>query len=925
MSGHASSDKDLSKREIKKIVNKLDSLPTVPTVAAKILKTLTEDDPDVEDIVKLIETDQATTMKILKLVNSAHFAVHSHITSIRKAVVMLGLSEVRCVLLSVTVSESFIKALRKNNAKEQEESWKHSLICAVCAEILTNKICPDLNGEVFVSALLHDVGKLILKECFPDNFNKLEFQHTEQEIPWLQAEQDIFGVDHTTVGKWLAEKWNLPELFVQAIWLHHHPLNTIQELDFIRQKKAILTIHLADILAHEIMSDSIIPHHTGVGYDDLLDFLKISPGDLEELMSSVGKYYSERASLLDLEEDESSFYYHALQRANQKLARLASQNGAPESLRKINRELVFLHDLNLELAGIEDPEKVLDTVAQTTAYKLKKREGMVYYLNRQEKKVIGSCWFPGQASQGFSVALDEKGRPIPHKIPELSDGLKRLIETSHTRFSKNTTKNQQINFDQHGNIYLVMALIIDGRIMGEIGIVQENDTATQPQPEDDFKTYRYLASITEAALSRLRLIEKERETTESLSTALAKNSQITVRLKKSIREKQVMEQEILRSQKLDSLAVLAGGIAHDFNNILAAISGNVSLAKRYLKPGEKAVEKLIQAEKAFLRARDLAGQLLTFSKKGGSPAKRPQSIAGLVRDSADFALRGSNVRCECSIIDDLWPVEVDEGQINQVINNLIINADQAMPGGGTIRVKVENMSVGSENSFPLRQGKYVKIDIRDQGIGIKEEDLPKIFDPYFTTKEEGNGLGLATAYSIIKKHDGYINVGSKTNVGTTFQIYLPVSEKATLIKKDEEKKTLSGNGKVLIMDDEKEIRDIAGEMLKSIGYEVGFAKDGIEALESYRMASESENPFDAVILDLTVPGGMGGKEAIQKLQEIDPDIKAIVSSGYINDPVMVDFRQHGFRDVIAKPYKLAELSVVLYETITNGIRAKAPT
>jgi putative nucleotidyltransferase with HDIG domain len=912
--------KGLNRSETRRIVRRLGGLPTVPAVAAKILKIFTEGNPDLDEVIELIETDQSITMKILKLVNSAYYGLPSRISSIKKAVLMLGASEVRCVLLSVTVSESLIKGLREKGPNKQEDLWKHSLACAVCAEMIAGKSCPGLKAEAFVGGLLHDVGKLILLECFPDKTEEVKMRHTEQGISWSQAEQDILGVDHATVGKWLAEKWNLPQIFVQAIWLHHHPLNTIQELAFVKQKEAILTIRLANILAHKTMADFPASQSTRIDYGDILDFLHMKPDDMDELSASLGKNYCDRASLLDMEEDEPSFYYHALQRANQELAKLASENAPYKNLKKTVQELGYLHELHLELADIEDAESVLDRVVQTITSKLEKPKGAIYYLNYPEKRLIGIRWFPEKPFQAFTAPLDEKGLPFLENTPGINEDLNRLICSSPIRFPRITDENRQLNAIHYCSPYFVIPLISGDQILGEIGIDDESKGVFDGlSRHDKLNNFGYLASITGTALSRIELLEELRETAESLSSTLSKNAQIGMLLKKSISEKQEMEKEILRAQKFESIGIIAGGIAHDFNNILTAISGNVSLAKMYLKPAEKAFEKLTQAEKASFRAKDLTRQLLTFSKTGGAPDKTTISVAELARDSAGFALRGSNVQLKFSLPDSLSPVEADEGQINQVINNLIINASQAMPEGGTIWLAAENVTVSGGNGSPLKRGKYVKITIKDTGIGIPEAILPKIFDPYFTTKPKGSGLGLATAYSIIKKHDGHINVESEPNAGTTFFLYLPASQKEGVTPKREEKKPHGGNGKILIMDDEKEIRDLVGEMLKSIGYEVEFAIDGTEAIKTYELAKKTKNPFDVVITDLTVPGGMGGKEAIQKLREIDPEVRGIVSSGYTNDPVMIDFKKYGFTDVIAKPYKLAELSEVLYRTLKSPV------
>ncbi|HMK48684.1 MAG TPA: ATP-binding protein [Thermodesulfovibrionales bacterium] len=365
--------------------------------------------------------------------------------------------------------------------------------------------------------------------------------------------------------------------------------------------------------------------------------------------------------------------------------------------------------------------------------------------------------------------------------------------------------------------------------------------------------------------------------------------------------------EMLKAQKLESLGVLAGGIAHDFNNILTSIMGNISLIKMGANPGEKIFARLSAAEKASMRAVDLTQQLLTFSK-GGAPVKKTTSIAEIIRDSAGFALRGSNVNCEFHFPEEALPVEVDEGQISQVINNMVINANQAMPEGGTIVISAGIVSPGEEQRTLLPDDNYVMISIEDHGTGIPKEHLSNIFDPFFTTKQKGSGLGLAVSYSIIKNHDGHISVESELGIGTTFRIYLPSSQKQIASIDRGEETPIAGKGNILIMDDEEIVRDAVGEMLEDLGYTVTFAKDGAEAISLYKDAKESGLPFDVVIMDLTVPGGIGGKEATKELSTLYPDIRAIVSSGYSQNPVMSDFRKYGFVGVITKPYKIRQLS-----------------
>jgi PAS domain S-box-containing protein len=382
---------------------------------------------------------------------------------------------------------------------------------------------------------------------------------------------------------------------------------------------------------------------------------------------------------------------------------------------------------------------------------------------------------------------------------------------------------------------------------------------------------------------------------------------------RDITEKQKTEAELLKESKLESVGLLAGGIAHDFNNILLGIIGNLSLARMSAHSTDMMLERLVGVEKAALRAKDLTHQLVMFAR-GGAPIRRQVQLVNIVRDATQFALHGASSHCEFSLPGDLWPVEVDEGQFRQVISNMALNAVQAMEEGGKLEVRAENVELTAGFLPPLAAGRYVKILIRDSGTGIRPEDLPRIFDPYFSTRRHGRGLGLASAYSVVRKHEGQIQVESQLGQGTTFRIYLPaVAVSAVIPPVELTQERFFGQGRVLVMDDEADILALLGEMLKIMGYEVEVARDGGEALQLYMAAKKAEKPFGVVIMDLTVPEGMGGKEAIRRLKEFDPHARAIVSSGYSYDPVMANFREFGFSGVIPKPYVMEELGRVLKE------------
>ena len=380
-----------------------------------------------------------------------------------------------------------------------------------------------------------------------------------------------------------------------------------------------------------------------------------------------------------------------------------------------------------------------------------------------------------------------------------------------------------------------------------------------------------------------------------------------------------IEQELFKFRKLESVGVLAGGIAHDFNNILAVILGNVTLTLMDLSLSEKIRQRLTNVEKASLRAQGLTQQLLTFSK-GGDPIRVVSSLENLVRDATGLALHGRNVSCRCNIPDDLWLAEIDRGQISQVIQNMVINGCEAMPGGGTITLSCSNV-VGDDSTsdFIAKGKKHVAISIADSGEGIPPENHDKIFDPYFTTKTNRNGLGLAVCHSIVAKHNGYIGVDSSRSSGTVFTIYLPASEElpvAAMHNRESVPETMKAT--VMIMDDEELIRELVEMMLEEMGHTPVLAADGTEAVALYKKNKAAGTPIDLVIMDLTIPGAMGGKEAIQELLAFDPKAKAIVCSGYSNDPIMADPGKYGFLAAVAKPYKYDVLAEVIAKTAQDN-------
>lgn len=388
-----------------------------------------------------------------------------------------------------------------------------------------------------------------------------------------------------------------------------------------------------------------------------------------------------------------------------------------------------------------------------------------------------------------------------------------------------------------------------------------------------------------------------------------------------------MEAELARAQKLESIGLLAGGIAHDFNNIMTAVFGSLALAKMEAIPDSSIYTRLVSAEEHCMRAKTLTRKLLTYSR-GGSPQRKTASIANVIRDAVNLSLSGKNIDCRFELPDDLWSAQIDESQMHQVVHSLVTNAAEAMPQGGAIEIGAQNVHLTADQIQPLKAGHYIKWFVRDRGVGISQEHMKKLFDPYFTTKQmasvKGMGLGLAICYSIVKSHEGMIIADSIPGSGTTFTVYIPASNG----EKDEKKPaaakeaTVTPKQNLLLVDDEQILLDVTGSMLEHIGYNVVTAKNHGDAMEYYQRAKEEGNPFSLIIMDLTIRGDEGGEIAIGRWKNAHPEVKAVISSGYMNDPVIEEYWKYGFVGAMVKPYSLMELKNSLEKILAGTDNAK---
>jgi signal transduction histidine kinase/ActR/RegA family two-component response regulator len=476
----------------------------------------------------------------------------------------------------------------------------------------------------------------------------------------------------------------------------------------------------------------------------------------------------------------------------------------------------------------------------------------------------------------------------PDDAQMVGEEVRMAIETTDPKY---TSQLEHRIFYADGKVGIINVRIfivkdLQGHTVKTYGVNQ--DITGQRKAEEELQQYRH----------QLEELVKER----------------TDELKRELAHRQQAEQELHRAQKLESLGLLAGGIAHDFNNLLCGLFGFVDLARKSLDDPDTVKECLDEAMNCSSRARDLTEQLLTFAK-GGTPVKKPVDLGVILRKTAKLSLSGSNVKSDFVLPEDLWMIEGDEGQLCQVFSNILLNARQAMECGGKISIVACNVELHINEIAGLPKGSFIRIIITDQGIGMPKEVLLQAFDPFFTTKKAGTGLGLAISYSIIKKHGGRIAINSECGVGTVVTIHLPASLNGVPVENVKQSIDLTGSGRILFMDDEEIICRSVVKMLEKTGYEIICANDGEQAIELYRKSLENGKPFSVAILDLTVIGGMGGEKAIRKLQELDPKVKGIVSSGYADSPVLSNPGAYGFAGDIAKPYVVDELLRTLKDVL----------
>jgi signal transduction histidine kinase/HD-like signal output (HDOD) protein/CheY-like chemotaxis protein len=889
----------IARQEIKRVLKSLDNLPTLPAVANSVLNLTLDEGADTNRLVRLIESDQSLTLKILKLVNSASFGLTHRVTNVGQALIYLGFSALQCALLSISVYDCFLKDPKADDT-HHKELWKHALACAVSSEMIAEKTYPELKSEAFVAGLLHDIGYVVIQTYLPAEFEKIQRERQVAEDDSIGLEQELLNLDHTLVGKWLAQRWNLPQDLVDVIWLHHHPYESLAPLGV--NKELIGLVMLADRLVHETLIDRPVSHLFESQYLNLLNALSLNKDEVDTVKAHMGKRFAERAEIFNLETDEAFFYYEALQRANSKLGSLSLElDNKSLLLGETNRLLNVTNEMGINLARARDSKTVVDAAVEILRSRMGIQQGLVYRIDWDNYLLEGKIWYGQNGSRYVHYLLDQKQKSVlDSEDQKLPGPFKKIVFGYRNRIPTITSQENGSSQLRYQQPYILVPLMAQDQFIGELCLVHPEGEGGKITPQQ-YLGYTQLGTLVAAAFDRIRLFEHLDMKTEELSTALWKSQQMNLQL--------------MQTERLAAVGQLAAGAAHEINNPLAVIYARAQLMQ-FKEQDEKRREELKQIAEQIERISSILVTLMNFARPA-PPKIQPLSLNRLLDKIVALVQGGMKTRritIQTQYDESLFTIKGDANQLEQVFLNLLINAQHAMEKtGGTLTI-----TTGIKED-----GKRVVVTVADQGIGISKENLPKIFDPFFTTKEagKGTGLGLSTSYGIVNSHYGSIQVQSQEGVGTTVTVELPVDLEALRTEKtpkvmDMKMFRQNKTPRILVVDDEQDIRSILKEALEAEGLEVETAANGQEGLE--KLAAQG---YNLLLLDIRMPV-RGGLSLLSEIKDRIKDMPVIVITGMATHEELEEAFAMGAFKCTRKPFHIKSLLKDIREALEKGSTAK---
>jgi signal transduction histidine kinase/HD-like signal output (HDOD) protein/CheY-like chemotaxis protein len=872
--------------QIKGLLKHIEEMPSLPGVAVRAIEMIMQEDVDTADLARVIESDPALTLKILKLVNAAANSLVRQVSSMQQAIALLGMTTVRCSILGVFIRDLMPQSTEET-AKHFDEVWAHSLGCAVAAQLIAEKTYPSLKYEAFIAALLHDIGKIFIIEYLPERYVQIKKYMESNRVSSLVAEQEILGTDHTRIGKWIAERWNLPGKLVRGIWMHHNPIDSLPFLHVEHELLYILV--LANRLAREHFSDQ---YEADAEQDKILKLIALERGDLDEIRSRFSGQYAERAKLFALDGDLDSIYFQSLSKANRRLSSLALElDKQNRSLSHVNSISRMNNELALKISTSATVQETFQCLAETYRKFDLFHVGIIYVIDLNQRLMEGIIWSQDKTMRMICF-LNKDGTPVwDHQSQRVPKGLKNLIETYGERIRENGN-GVDPRLLCYKPPFCLIPLYSGRNLHGEICLAMTS--AESELSEEQRLGMIHSANLTAACIRKIQVTETLEKRSEDLNLALWKNQQINLKL--------------LQTQRLAAVGQLAAGAAHEINNPLAIINARAQLLQRR-ETDEKKQRELKQITEQIERISGILTDLMTFARP--APPKLTlvdvKSLLDRVLELVSTGMEKLNITIYKEYAKDIPAIKADQNQLEQVFLNLIINAQHAMEEtGGLLEVKA--------SVSPDRQ--TLHISIADQGKGIPKEHLSRIFDPFFTTKEEGKGtgLGLSTSKVIVDNHFGQIDFQSTVGKGTTVHLKIPVDLDS--LKKSSRNDgepaptgTLFGNPRILVVDDEEHIREILKETLEAERMTVTTASNGEEAL-----AILEKGNFDLMLLDIRMPR-RSGLSLLNSIHERKEGLPVIIISAMATHEEMQEAIDLGAAKCIRKPFHIKTLLKDIHDVL----------
>lgn len=877
----------MSVGELEDFIEEIKNLPTLPPVAVKILEVASDENSSRNEIVRLLETDQSLTAKILRIANSAFLGVSREVTTVEKATALLGLEFIRSMALSILVVNTFDSD--ENETFRMSDFWHHSFACAIAGELLAEKLGYPQPKEAFVGGLLHDLGKLVLFRWNPGLYGSIVSSARETHNSLLSQEEAQLGIGHTQVAKILMETWNFPKSLVSAAWLHHQP---VTELDTDSSSCLPLIVKTANSLCHLRRFG-----HSGSGVGDLtlkqiVRVTELSDSELYELSMEVFKRFEEVSHYFEWENTSPSLFLSAVCRANEELGEMQAK------LMKKNRELADRERLLKAITVLHSELPARPTAAKMLEAILDQLEGLLPFkrilgFTAADRKVLEIRW----RAHGENV-LEKTRVPLADAVKTGDVDLRRVNQMQLFRAALQTAQvGRKLDDWLHISNLLELPVLAGGLYWAHILIETQESDPPSPRQTEMLRQFAEMAAI---AIERSHLIDSLDQQSEVLAKTARKIEQI--------------QAQLYQAERLASVGRLAAGAAHEINNPLTTITAHAHLLLRSVE-GEKPRKSLATIKDQAARISKIISDLMGVARPA-KPQVEPTDLKTVIEHTLgtlEHRFRVAGLELKTALQNDLPLITADSKQLAQVFLNLSLNAIHAMTKGGTLSVEASLVD----------QGAKVRIAFQDTGRGIPPEKIPLVFEPFYTTKEEGegSGLGLAISHSIVEAHGGEMEVSSQLGEGTTFLIFLPVGKELprnsgtlpeTLAQQLEEAEKADRQAAVLVIDDEEALRSVLSEALELEGYGVDLAKDGEEGLKKLR-----EKSYDVVLLDLRMPR-IQGMPVLETLQSEYPSLPVIVISGLARENEFQKAHEAGAFACVKKPFDMNDLLATVKEALAQA-------